>query len=96
MFINGGNNIGRVGVLQHIEQHSGSYNIAHVKDARGNSFATRLDNVFIIGEGGKKSAISLPKKQGIAMTLIEEREDRFGALVEESEEEEEAVAESEA
>lgn len=33
VFVSGGNNIGRVGVLQHIESHAGSYDIAHVKDA---------------------------------------------------------------
>merc|ERR1712048_1531519 len=46
VFVKGGNNIGRVGVLQHVEHHPGSYEIAHVKDARGHSFATRLENIF--------------------------------------------------
>jgi len=50
VFVTGGNNIGRVGVLQHVEHHPGSYEIAHVRDSRGNSFATRLSNIFVIGD----------------------------------------------
>merc|ERR1711935_1038075 len=34
VFVSGGNNIGRVGVLQHIEAHAGSYDIAHGKDSQ--------------------------------------------------------------
>jgi len=33
VLVTGGNNIGRVGVLQHIEKHPGSFDIAHVKDS---------------------------------------------------------------
>merc|ERR1711990_20632 len=87
VFIKGGNNIGRVGVLQHVEHHPGSYEIAHVRDARGHSFATRLENIFVIGEG-KHPIIRLPKKQGIAVTLIEERDERLGRQIEVSEDEE--------
>jgi len=73
VFVTGGNNIGRVGVLQHVEHHPGSYEIAHVKDSRGNSFATRLSNIFVIGDG-KKPLISLPKAMGLRLTLVEERD----------------------
>merc|ERR1711957_625083 len=59
VFIRGGNNVGRVGVLQHIEVHSGSYNIAHVKDANNNSFATRQDNCVIVGSSSAKPRPSL-------------------------------------
>lgn len=72
----GGNNIGRVGILQHIEKHPGSFDIAHVKDAQGHSFATRIGNIFIIGEG-KKPIISLLPGKGIKLTLQEEREKRI-------------------
>merc|ERR1711990_540335 len=75
VFVTGGNNIGRVGVLQHVEHHPGSYEIAHVKDKKGNSFATRLSNIFVIGDG-KKALISLPKGKGERLTLIEERDVR--------------------
>ena len=72
----GGNNIGRVGVLQHVEKHPSSFDIAHIKDAAGHSFATRVNNVFIIGEG-KKSVISLLPQKGIRLSLIEERNKRL-------------------
>jgi len=81
VFCTGGNNIGRVGILQHIEHHPGSYEIAHVKDARGNSFATRLNNIFCIG-AGKDTLVSLPKQKGIRLSLVDERaarEKRFAA-----------------
>ena len=72
----GGNNIGRVGVLQHIEKHPSSFDIAHIKDAAGHSFATRVNNVFVIGEG-KKSVISLLPAKGIKLSLIDERNKRL-------------------
>ena len=90
-FISGGNNIGRVGVLQHIQANAGSIDIAHVKDSQGRSFATRYTNIFIIGEG-KSPVITLPKRQGLAQTLLEERDERMGRVREESEEEEEEEA----
>ena len=72
VLIVGGNNIGRVGVLQHIEKHPSSFDIAHVKDVLGHAFATRVNNVFVIGEG-KKSVISLLPAKGIKLSLIEDR-----------------------
>jgi len=75
VFAQGGNNIGRVGVLQHIEHHPGSYEICHVKDSRGDIFATRLGNIFVIGEG-KKPLISLSKEKGIKLSLMEMRDNR--------------------
>jgi small subunit ribosomal protein S4e len=50
VYITGGNNIGRVGEMTHRERHAGSFDIIHVKDARGKTFATRIGNVFVIGE----------------------------------------------
>ena len=72
VFVTGGNNIGRVGQLMHVEHHPGSYEIVHIKDASGNSFATRLSNVFTVGEG-KKSLITLGKRKGVRQSLVEER-----------------------
>ena len=72
VFVTGGNNIGRVGQLMHVEHHPGSYEIVHIKDTNGHSFATRLTNVFTIGEG-KRPLIALPKGKGIRQTLVEER-----------------------
>ena len=82
VLIIGGNNIGRVGVLQHIERHPSSFDIAHVKDANGHSFATRVNNVFVIGEG-KKSVISLLPQKGLKLSLIEERNQRLHHEVQE-------------
>ena len=72
VLIIGGNNIGRVGILQHVERHPSSFDIAHIKDATGHHFATRSSNVFVIGEG-KKPVISLLPSKGIKLGLIEER-----------------------
>lgn len=72
VYLIGGNNIGRIGILQSLEKHAGSFDIAHIKDANGNSFATRAGNIFVIGDG-KSPAISLPKGDGLRLTLIEEK-----------------------
>lgn len=73
VILTGGNNIGRVGILQHVEKHAGSFDIAHVRDASGHTFATRIGNLFVIGEG-KKPVISLLPDKGIKLTILEERE----------------------
>lgn len=70
--ISGGKNTGRVGVIVSRERHQGSFDIVHVKDSAGHIFATRLGNVFVIGEG-TTPAISLPKRKGIKQTILEER-----------------------
>jgi small subunit ribosomal protein S4e len=71
-----GNNIGRVGVIVHRERHPGSFEIVHIKDAVGHTFATRLQNVFVIGKGNKPW-ISLPKGNGIKLNIIEDRAARM-------------------
>ena len=83
VLLTGGNNIGRIGVLQSLEKHPGSFEIAHVRDASGNAFSTRLGNVMVIGDS-KAAVISIPKGEGIRMTLMEERAGRLGAEEEES------------
>ena len=72
----------------HVEHHPGSYEIVHIKDSQGQSFATRLSNIFIIGEG-KKSLITLPKLEGVKQTLMEERNARIRHYGGDDEEEEE-------
>jgi len=89
VMITGGNNVGRIGTLQSLEKHPGSFEIAHVKDAKGNTFATRLGNVFVIGDS-KEPVISLPKGEGIRMNLMEERQARVGNEDEEEDEESDA------
>jgi small subunit ribosomal protein S4e len=71
--ITGGHNLGRVGIITAREKHPGSFEIVHVKDAAGQSFATRIGNVFVIGKG-TKSLVSLPAKKGIRRTPLEEME----------------------
>lgn len=39
--VTGGHNLGRVGVITSRERHPGSFDIVHVRDSLGHSFATR-------------------------------------------------------
>lgn len=80
--VTGGNNIGRVGTLMHLEKHPGSYEIVHIRDSEGNSFATRLSNIFVIGQG-KKALIKLPKYSGVRLSLIAERNSKISTSVDE-------------
>ncbi|XP_078001438.1 small ribosomal subunit protein eS4-like [Glandiceps talaboti] len=74
--ITGGRNLGRVGIITNRERHPGSFDIVHVKDAAGHTFATRLTNVFVIGKG-VKPWVSLPKGKGVRLTIAEERDKRI-------------------
>lgn len=67
-----GHNAGRAGTIQHVEKHPGSFDIVTVKDVAGNTFATRLKNVFVIGEADKPW-VSLPKGKGVKLSILEER-----------------------
>lgn len=75
VMISGGKNIGRIGVVSHVSKHDAGFDVVHIRDARNRTFATRNSNVFVIGHE-KKTAISLPKKKGLADTIIEERDNR--------------------
>jgi len=72
VIVSGGNNIGRVGTLSNRERHMGSMDIVNVKDTLGHTFATRLNNVFVIGKD--KPWISLPKGSGIKLSILEDRQ----------------------
>ncbi|KAJ3347875.1 40S ribosomal protein S4 [Entophlyctis luteolus] len=74
-YITGGRNMGRIGVITHRERHHGGFDIVHIKDALDRQFATRLSNVFVIGQGNK-ALISLPKGKGVKLTISEERDRR--------------------
>jgi len=87
VFVMGGNNIGRVGQLMHVEHHPGSYEIVHIKDSTNSTFATRLSNVFCIGEG-KKPLITLPKLKGLRQTLLAERNAKIAIYARGADEEE--------
>jgi len=71
IMITGGRNLGRVGVITSKEKHPGSFDIVHIKDVIGNTFATRTSNVFVIGKGSK-SLVSLPRGKGVKRTILEE------------------------
>lgn len=68
-----GRNAGRVGSIMKVEKHPGSFDIVTVRDETGNSFATRQENIFVIG-AGTTSDVSLPKGKGIKLSIIDERE----------------------
>jgi len=68
-----GRNTGRVGTIQHVEAHPGSFTIVSVRDAAGHSFSTRQDNVFVIGSG-ETPEVTLPKGKGVKLSILEERE----------------------
>ncbi|KAF8519042.1 40S ribosomal protein S4 [Hysterangium stoloniferum] len=71
--ITGGRNMGRAGVIVHRERHIGGFDIVHVKDSLDRTFATRITNIFILGQG-PKPWISLPKGKGTKLTISEERD----------------------
>ena len=74
-YITGGNNIGRVGQIMHLERHLGSFDIQHIKDANGKTFATRQTNVFMIGDKGKPW-VTLPSDDGIYKNILEEKAEK--------------------
>jgi len=45
VMLTGGNNIGRIGILENVDKHPGSFEIAKVKDSRGHKYSTRLSNI---------------------------------------------------
>ena len=75
VIVTGGRNMGRAGVITHREHHHGGFDIVHVRDSLDRTFATRISNIFVIGEG-TKAWISLPKGKGTKLTIAEERDAR--------------------
>jgi len=70
-----GANVGRVGTIVHKDKHPGSFDIVHLKDKKGNTFATRASNVFVIGDASK-NWVTLPKAQGVKLSILEERAEK--------------------
>ncbi|MCV2423758.1 hypothetical protein LNV47_24550 [Paucibacter sp. DJ4R-1] len=64
-----------MGTITHRERHVGGFDIVHVKDVLDRAFATRISNIFVIGEGSK-AWVSLPKGKGTKLTIAEERDQR--------------------
>jgi small subunit ribosomal protein S4e len=91
--ITGGHNLGRVGTIQSRERHPGSFDIVHVKDANGHTFATRLETrhvrleltsglvfrlAYVFVIGrGLKPWVSLPSGKGLRLSVAEERDRRL-------------------
>ena len=46
--ITGGHNLGRVGTVTHRERHPGGFDIVHIKDSMGHSFATRFVELLLM------------------------------------------------
>ncbi|KAF0986447.1 hypothetical protein HZS_1981 [Henneguya salminicola] len=75
--VTSGHNQGRVGVITRKEKHPGSFDIVHLKDKSGATFATRIANVFVIGDA-EKPYVTLPRDNGIRLTIMEDRQKRLG------------------
>ena len=60
-------------------KHKGSFDMIHIKDAGGHTFATRMSNVFVIGKSNKPM-VSLPKGKGIKLSIVEEQKKKFGTI----------------
>jgi len=73
VLVTGGANRGRVGTIVNRTRLQGAFDMVNVKDKTGNSFNTRIDNCFVIGEK-EKSLITLPRDQGLKKTIIEVQE----------------------
>jgi small subunit ribosomal protein S4e len=71
----GGNNRGRVGIITARDRHLGGFDIVHLRDARGHTFATRISNVFVVGKG-KSPWITLPRDAGIYYNALDSKEER--------------------
>ena len=68
--VTAGGNVGRVGIIERIEKQIASFDIIHMKDAAGNKFATRIANVFVIGQG-ETPLITLPRRAGVRPSILE-------------------------
>jgi len=73
--VTGGRNMGRIGSIVRRERHLGGHDVVLVKDTLERTFATRIGNIFVIGDH-EKSWISLPKAKGIKLSIAEERDVR--------------------
>lgn len=80
VFVTRGSNTGRAGVLVGRDRHPGSFDIVHIQDATGTTFATRLSNIFAIGKDGdsRNALVTVPKGNGVKRNIFEERDQRLG------------------
>jgi len=75
----GGRNVGRVGFIVNREKHDGSDDVIYFKDAAGHTWSTLVNNVFVLGKG-TNSLISLPRGNGVKLSIIEDRERKLRSL----------------
>lgn len=73
--VTGGRNIGRAGSIVGKEKHLGGFAIIRIRDQAGNEFATRMGNVFVVGDHGK-SLVKFPGRVGSGGVRISLQEDR--------------------
>jgi len=72
-FVYKGRNTGRVGTFLSRERHLGSFDIAQLKDKSGKAFAVRLAAIFVIAANDKSEHPTLPPKQGVKLSILEEQ-----------------------
>merc|ERR1711924_483856 len=60
-----GQNQGRIGTITGREKHIGSFEIVHIKDSKGRSFATRIGNVFVLAQKDEDPIVSIPRGKGV-------------------------------
>lgn len=77
--VTSGKNLGRVGIVTARDKKQGAQDIVHIKDAAGNTFATLWNNIFLLGEG-TNALVSLPRRRGVRLSILEERELRMKRL----------------
>jgi len=70
-----GNNRGRVGIIDHINKFDNNFDLITVKDVHGHSFTTRTSYIVTIGKGNK-SLVTLPKGEGIYLSILEDAKKR--------------------
>merc|ERR1712244_160716 len=68
VLVTGGANRGRVGTIVNRTRLQGAFDMIAVKDKNGNSFNTRIDNCFVIGEK-ERAQIALPRDMGLKKTI---------------------------
>lgn len=78
--VTGGANRGRIGEVTSIDRHPGAFHVAHVKDANGNEFLTRLGNIFFLSADEASTPITLPKAKGLKKDVVTEREEKMIAF----------------
>lgn len=84
-FVTSGENMGRVGVIQHIKEEDSGDSIITVEDFSEKVFTVRSKSLIIIGNNEEDLLISLPSQRGIRLTELEESNIRFGEIIKQEE-----------